>query len=346
MKTTEITLTWLAAILVFLCLPLAAQAAKTDVVVLINGNSVTGEIKSLDFAELRYSTDSMGTVSIEWEEIVSLTSDQSLQVEVASGTRYFGNLVPASAEGMIAVGRGENVQELDLSHVIRITPIETDEKIWQRLEGSIKFGFDSDKASAVTSGYLSGNVRYRARTYLLGLDVNVSITDQENADTTENKSLALNYQRFRASRWFTDWFGSVEKNDAQGVDQRLSVGGGIGRYLVQSNNNQFSLLGGLVATRESLIGEEPPSTKGEGKIEIKYLHRNHEPTSDIVFKINVFPLLEDFSSFRSNADLTLRREIIDDLFFDLSFYYTYLSDPPLGAEKDDYGVITSIGYSF
>ncbi len=55
-----------------------AQAAKTDVVVLINGNVVTGEIKSLDFAELRYSTDSMGTASIEWEEIVSLTSDQSL----------------------------------------------------------------------------------------------------------------------------------------------------------------------------------------------------------------------------------------------------------------------------
>ena len=57
----------LAAILVFLCLSLAAQAAKTDIVVLINGNDVTGEIKSLEFGELRYSTDSMGTVSIEWE---------------------------------------------------------------------------------------------------------------------------------------------------------------------------------------------------------------------------------------------------------------------------------------
>jgi hypothetical protein len=44
--------------------------------------------------------------------------------------------------------------------------------------------------------------------------------------------------------------------------------------------------------------------------------------------------------------LTLRREIIDDLFFDLTVYYTYLTDPAFGAENDDYGVVTSIGYSF
>lgn len=165
----------MTAILVVLCVPNDVQAEKIDVVVLINGDAVTGEIKSLEFSDLRYSTDSMGTVDIEWEDIVSLTSNQSLQIETATGTRYFGNLVTASGEGMIAVGRGENIQEFDMSHVVRITPIETDEKIWQRLEGSVKFGFDTDKASQVTSAYLNANVRYRARTYLLGTDINSSV---------------------------------------------------------------------------------------------------------------------------------------------------------------------------
>ncbi len=346
MKTTEIMLTWLAALLIWPCLTTIAQAAKTDVVVLINGNDVTGEVKSLEFGELRYSTDSMGTVSIDWEDVVSLTSDQALQVEIESGTRYFGNLVPASDAGIVAVGRGGNVEELDKSRIVRITPIETDEKIWQRLEGSVKFGFDTDKASEVTSAYLNANVRYRARTFLLSFDVNSSFTDQPGADTTENQSYGFNYQRFRANRWFTDWFGNIEKNDAQGIDQRLSGGGGLGRYFVQSNNNQFSVSTGLVATRESFIGTEPDTTNAEGKIEVKYLHRAQEPSSDIAFTTTVYPLLEDLSSYRSTSNLTLRREFVDDLFLDLSLYYTYLSDPPAGAEKDDYGVITSIGYSF
>ena len=355
MKKSAMAWSSLATILVVLCLPHAVQAAKTDVVVLINGDDVTGEIKSLEFGDLRYSTDSMGTVDIEWEEIVSLTSDQSLQVEVASGTRYFGNLVPASEEGMIAVGRGENIQELAISHVVRITPIETDEKIWQRLEGSVNFGFNTDKASEVTSSYLNANVRYRARTYLVGLDISSSFTDQPGAETTVNQSIGMNYQRFKRNRWFTDWFASTEKNDGQGVDQRLSLGGGLGKYFVQNNNNQFSVLGGLVATRESFVDADPedPSTESkpdatnaEGKIEIKYLHRASEPSSDIVFTTNYYPLLEDLKSFRSDSNLKLRREFIDDLFLDLTVYYTYLSDPPMGAEKDDYGVITSIGYSF
>ena len=346
MQKTEVAWACLATLLIALWMPRDAEAAKTDIVVLINGDAVTGEIKSLDFGALRYSTDSMGTVSIEWEEVVSLQSDQSLQVEVASGTRYFGGLFATGADGRVGVGRGENIQEIDMSQIVRITPIETDEKIWQRFEGSLKFGFNSDKASQVTIGNLSANVRYRARTYLLGLDLVTSITDQPGAETTQNQSLKLNYQRFRDSRWFTDWFTSVERNDEQGVDRRLSFGGGLGKYLVQSNKNQFSLLVGLVATRESLIGTEPDTTNAEANFSVKYLHRSLEPSSDITFTTDVFPQLKDFSSFRSNSNLTLRRELVEDLFFDLSFYYTYLSDPPEGAEKDDYGVVTSIGYSF
>ena len=44
---------------------------------------------------------------------------------------------------------------------------------------------------------------------------------------------------------------------------------------------------------------------------------------------------------------TLFREIVTDFYLDLSFYQSYDSDPPdAAAEKTDYGVITSLGYSF
>ena len=41
-----------------------AHADRTNVVVLVNGNAVTGEVKSLDFGALKYKTDSMGTLLI------------------------------------------------------------------------------------------------------------------------------------------------------------------------------------------------------------------------------------------------------------------------------------------
>jgi hypothetical protein len=230
--------------------------------------------------------------------------------------------------------------------VVRITPIETDVKIWQRLEGAISFGFNTGKASAVTTANLNSNIRYRSRRFLLGLEANSSVTDQPGAETTQNRSLGINYQRFRANRWYTDWFVKSQSNDEQGVEQRYLLGGGVGRYVVQNNNTQLSVLAGLVATHERQIGDEPATTKPEAKFSLTYQHRRGEPANDLYLTANVYPLLEDLSSFRSDTNLTLRREVVEDLFLDLSIYYDYLSDPPDGANKDDYGVVTSIGYSF
>ena len=76
----------LACVLLLACLD-QAIAAKSDVVTLINGNAVTGEIESLEFGVLKYSTDSMGTLTIDWEDIVSVTSDRHMQVELTDGRR-------------------------------------------------------------------------------------------------------------------------------------------------------------------------------------------------------------------------------------------------------------------
>jgi hypothetical protein len=180
----------------------------------------------------------------------------------------------------------------------------------------------------------------------MGLSIDSSITSQDEAEDTQRRYLAFNYQRFRPNRWFTDWVVSEEKNDELGIDSRFLVGGGLGRYLVQTNRNQFSLTLGLVATRETFTGAEPGTTNGEGKINVRYLHRSLVPESDVTFSTQVFPLLKDLSSFRAETNLSFRREIVNDLFFDLSVYHSYLSDPPEGSEKDDYGVVTSLGYKF
>ena len=323
-----------------------AHSAKTDVVVLINGDSVTGEVKGLEFGVLRYSTDSMGTVEIDWEDVVSVTSDQSLQIETNSGVRYFGGLEQPLAPGMIAVNVGSEPRELSKDNVVRMTPIEVDEDLIDRIDADFSVGFDTDKGSQVTKANAQANFRYRARKYLMAVDLSTSVTDQPGAATNRRQSAKFNYQRFRENRWFTGWNAGYEQNDEQGINARITASGGLGRYVIQSNRNQLSLLGGLAATREDFLGDEPDTTNLEGLISIAYLHRVPEPEAHVRFTTNIYPLIDDLSSFRSDSNLSFRKEFFEDLFFDLSVYYTYISDPPDGAEKDDYGIITSLGYSF
>lgn len=323
-----------------------ALAAKNDIVVLVNGDAVTGEVKSLDFGSVRFSTDSMGTVQIDWEDIVALTSKQSLQVENVDGTRYFGSVEPGSEDHQILVVTDSGPVEVSMRRIVRMTPIETDERWWQRVDGSLSFGFNTQKGTDVTTLNLAFDANYRALTWLAGLTVNSAVTDQTNEATSARSSVGLSYQRFRPNRWFTGWVASWETNDELGIDSRLLAGGGLGRYIVQTNKNQLSAVAGLVGTRESFIGETESTLNAEGLIQVKYLHRSLNPDSFISFTTNVYPLLEDLSSYRAESDLTYRHEFIKDLFLDLTVYRSYLSDPPEGAVGTDYGVTTSIGYSF
>ncbi len=321
-------------------------AAKSDVVVLVNGDAVTGEVKSLDFGSVRFSTDSMGTVQIDWEDIVALTSKQSLQVENVDGTRYFGSVEPGSEHYQIIVVTPSGPVEVAMRRIVRITPIETDERWWQRVDGSLSFGFNTQKGSEVSTLNLAFDASYRTLNWLAGVTVNSAITDQPSEETTMRQSVGFNYQRLRHDRWFTGWFASWETNDELGINARVLAGGGLGRYIIQTNENQLSLVAGLVGTRESFIGETESTINAEGLIQVRYLHRSLNPESFISLTTNVYPLLEDLSSYRAESDLTYRHEFIDDLFFDLTVYRSYLSDPPEGAVSTDYGITTSIGYSF
>ena len=326
--------------------PFTAKAAKTDVVILVNGNAVTGEVKSLEFGSLRYSTDSMGTVNIDWEDIVSVTSQQALQIELTDGTRYFGEMFPAEERYFVRIVTSSEELVIESSQIVRITPIETSERFLERLDGSFSFGIQTQKSSEVTTSNLAADVSYRTRKYLFGTRINSSVTDQPSEPTKARQSVGFNYQRFRANRWFTDWFTTWEKNDELGIAGRASAGVALGRYITQTNKSQFSLAVGAQGARTNYIGEDESATEGEGRIEIRYLRRRLTPETSFRFTSTIFPLLSDVSQYRAESDLSLRREVFEDFFIDLGVGYSYISHPPTDAEKSDYTATTSIGYSF
>jgi hypothetical protein len=336
----------LFSVALLLSAPSVSLAAKTDAVLLVNGNTITGEIKSLEFGALRYSTDSMGTVSIDWEDIVSITTKQTLQVEESDGTRHFGRLDSADDRFEIKVITLGGDVDLHTSRIVRMVPIDAEETFFERLEGSFSLGFDSQKSSGLNTLRTTADMAYRTRQYLVGLQATVNNTTQDETETRNRTNIRGNYQRFRNNRWFTDWFGGWERHDELGIKSRISGGGALGRYLVQTNRNQLSLTGGLNILSTEFIGDDPTSETAEGRIQVRYLHRNLDPEASITFTTNIFPLLEDLSQYRAESELIFRREFVEDLFFDLTLSHSYTSNPATGAEPSDYTLTTSIGYSW
>ena len=72
---------------------------KTDVLVMKNGDRLTGEIKGLDEGVLYVSFDYiLGTSSVQWSKVAYLESKQLFIVKTADGSVYTGTLSTAETE--------------------------------------------------------------------------------------------------------------------------------------------------------------------------------------------------------------------------------------------------------
>ena len=67
-----------------------AEREKTDVIVLKNGDRLTGRIISAQYGMLQLSSSFTGSVSIEWRAVQSITSKYMFRVERAGGAHFEG----------------------------------------------------------------------------------------------------------------------------------------------------------------------------------------------------------------------------------------------------------------
>src|SRR6185436_17652759 len=117
----------------------AAEAQKTDSVWIRNGDRITGEVKSLSRGLLKYSTDDLGTISIEWDKVARISTTTVLEIQLRSGRKFYGPL-GSGPTGTLVLG----ADTLPLAETVAMVPIE--ERLLSRLSGYLDLGFSYQKA--------------------------------------------------------------------------------------------------------------------------------------------------------------------------------------------------------
>jgi len=325
----------------------ATAAPKTDVVVLRNGDHITGEIKSLDYNRLKLSTDHMGTIYIEWDKIERVQTDQYLLLERADGSRAYGQLAGGASGAQLLVRSdpaGPPVP-IAMAEVVRARPIEGGDFI-DRLDGYVSAGLDISQSGDNTSLDFAGGLSSRTRVREWSVDGSANITD-DTATRTERYSLAGVVRRPLQGQNYYQGQLSFLRNTELDLNVRSLVGGGVGRYLVRSNRAEWDVGVGLGYNHENYVGVDPVDSL-ELLLGTNFsIFRYDFPETDIGGSIYLLPSLTKSGRYRSEADLHANYEFVDDLYFELRLYGSYDSEPPSPkAPSSDYGVVTSLGYKF
>lgn len=329
-----------------ICCSTAWARDKTDVIVLDNGDRITGEIKQLQHGRLQISTERMGVLTVEWEGIVRIESEHEFQFDRIDGQRIFGQISSGAEDGQLVIMNDDEALSISNDGVIRISQLE--DSFWDAVRGSMTFGYSFTKASDVAQLNFGFRVMHRTLTRSFTIEGSTINTDDAATETTQRTDLRLSTNRYRANRWFNAYLIGFESNDELGLKLRSSINASIGRYLRQTNTTEFAMLGGLVASNESLTTGVASQENLEGLIGLEFSRYNFDdPNVDMSLKLAVYPSFTDSGRIRGQLDATVRRELISDLFWDLSFYESYDSKSPSGSDSTtDYGVVTSLGWSF
>lgn len=324
----------------------AAAHDKTDVVVLNNGDRLTGEIKGLAQAILKLDTDAGGTLSLEWTHVARLTSAFDYQVEMTAGERYFGSLRPTGRPGELEIVGAESSTTVKLTDVFRISPIGRG--FWKRLNGNVNLGFSYTRSNEAVQYSLNAATHYQNQRYLGLGQLNSIFNTQEGSDSTKQQ-----YFGFRLTRTLKKVSGvygtfQLQSNPDQGYNLRSVLGGGYDRFLVHSDSGYLIVNAGLVYDREQIVGSSRVDNSAEITVGLQFANYTLDnPSRTISIGFNTYTNVTDTPRFRAQLDFSLTWEIINSFNIGISLIDTYDSRPPTAeAETNDASLAISVGYSY
>ncbi len=316
-----------------------------DVLFLKNGDRISGDVKELSKDMLRYKTDSLGTIYVRWDDIQSIETEKFLRIELKSGRRVVGTLGRADAPEQLTISTRREDERVYFDELIAFVPLKLRRDWIDRIEGGVKFGLNGTKGSNTLQWNLGANALYRGEDWEISSRWDSIVTDKSDDTTTERINFINTYRKLLSNRWFWSALLGYERNDELGIENRYSGGGGVGRFLIRSNSFEFLLSGGLLASREFRTDTANSQLEAYATGSLAWF-KHRFPKTDIRTDITVLPSLTDSGRVRTNWDISVAREIIEDLNLDLSVYYTTDNKSPDEAGRDDWGVVTSIAYTF
>ena len=321
----------------------AQSRPKTDRVVLHNGDTLSGEIKSLDKGYLSLSTDFMGTVKIQWDGIKTIDSDYFFRVRTQTGPRYFGAIGESQQRGHIEILHAEGTEDYSLADVVSIQPIEPTMR--DRIDLSVNVGYSDFKSSETTTTSFGLSAGYADELSSNILTARSVVNDNSGATDTSTRVDLVRQRLWENPRFFHYYGANWEANDELAIDSRTGLAYGVGRRLIDTNQARLALSLGLQGiVEEDSLGETNESLEGLAVLETTVWSFS-APELSLESTIRMYPGITESGRFRADGTITLSWEILGEFDLNLTAFGNFDNQSNQEGDDYDYGITTGIKWS-
>jgi hypothetical protein len=341
-----------------LCLaacPIRAGLAreKSDVIVMKNGDHITGEIKTLQSGVLKVDLDYVdGTISIDWLKIARIQSNAIFVVQLQNGSVYSATIASrqalASVPGQLELQPvGQEAIEVSAAKVVALA--QSSESLTNPISGKITMGTTYTKANETAQYTIGSEFDYLETRWGSRTTYNSNLTRSNGARTaTRNQVDTIAYHLLPWKNYFYAGLGSFLQSSEQGIDREIGLGAGAGRFIKNNNHIRLSVLAGLGWQRDDYV----PSTLAERSqnVGVALISTNLEVFSFKKTRFNITasfaPVLTEQSRIFSKVNASYYVKLFGQVDWNLSFYGNWDTRPPGRLAGNDYGSSTGLSWSF
>ncbi len=326
---------------------------KTDVLIMKNGDRMTCQVKGLSGGVLYVSFDYIdGTASVQWSKVAHLESNQLFIVTKGDGTVYTGRLntpeTPAGQPVKIeVVETPEHEVTIDRTQIVKMA--ETSDRLWQRFNGEISSGIIYSKGNQSTQYNVASDVAYVRERWNAAANFSSSLASSTGTNVSTRNDLQLGASRLlRWDNYFYAGLGNFLQSSVQAIRVQSTLGGGIGRYLKNTNNATISVLGGLgwqsTAYDPSItpLGQQNLATAVVAA-EVKLFKFSK---TNLNISATVLPALSQPGRVHFNTNASYYVKLFSNLKWNLSFYGNWDTQPPANFSGSDYGTSSGVSWTF
>jgi putative salt-induced outer membrane protein YdiY len=332
------------------CLCSPALAGRKDVVIMNNGDHFTGEVKRLQNGLLYVETEYVsGSIALDWTQVQSVESTATYQIVMNNGRRIEGKIEKKSGEKTKIEDFliREATEELHVSSAAVVSIETTKSTFWRKLQGSVDLGYSFASGNTQSTLNLDSSAAYKTPRWEAATSFDSTFSGQSGASKTNREDSQTTFSKFLSKNSFVQGLSGFLHSSQQDLTLRATLGGGYGRFVKRTTNNNFSWLAGVVYVKESFDTADGQTSDQnlEAVVGMRY-NLTRFNFGEFDSQLLTFPGLTDGGRLRLTTSNSLTIKLRNNFHLAFTFWDNFDSQPPLTARKNELGISSGIGWSF
>jgi len=321
----------------------AATGAQVyaDIVVMQNGDRITGEINQIWGNDLSVEPEYADEFVVELDKVAHIESDREFELTLDDGRVVTARLPGSGEDGRQTVIYDGETRSVAVTELTQI----------QEVDAYFDWESHIDWSSSVSQGNTESTIARVTgdATVELGDHRHIAtlvVADEEvgGVKAKDQDFVTYTYNWLFGERWFLGAGASYETDPIRQLEHRRIVGAGLGMDIWNFYDRLMSFEFGLGSLDESLAGVAETNSVAYWKFRFSYefgnpdleLFHNHQVTSYLSGRDNLF----------AKSNTGLRYDITDLFYLTMSLIVDYESDPAPGAQSEDSTWAVGAGFEF